>query len=79
MLRTSYSLLILVLYLDGLLIIGSSVSTIVVVKDILHDRFSMMDMGPLHYFLGIEISQDASSESSSLSLSMLGISWLDST
>jgi hypothetical protein len=60
MLRTSDSLLILVLYVDDLLITGSSTSTIVVVKDILHDRFSMMDMGPLHYFLGLEISQDAS-------------------
>jgi hypothetical protein len=33
---------------------------IVTVKGILHDRFSMMDMGPLHLFLGLEISQDAS-------------------
>jgi hypothetical protein len=33
---------------------------IVAVKRILHDRFFMMDMGPLHLFLGIEISQDAS-------------------
>jgi hypothetical protein len=60
MLRTSDSLLILVLYVDDLLITGSSASTIVAVKDILHDKFSMMDMGPLHYFLGLEISQDAS-------------------
>jgi hypothetical protein len=42
------------------LIIGSSASTIVVVKDILHDRFSMTTMGPLHFFLGLEIGQDAS-------------------
>jgi hypothetical protein len=30
---------------------------IVVVKRILHDRFLMMDMGLLHFFLGLEISQ----------------------
>jgi hypothetical protein len=30
------------------------------VKRILHDRFLKMDMGPLHFFLGLEISQDAS-------------------
>jgi hypothetical protein len=41
-------------------IIGSSASTIVVLKYILHDRFSMTYMGPLHFFLGLEISQDAS-------------------
>jgi hypothetical protein len=56
MVRTSDSLMIPPLYVDDLLIIGSSTSTIVVVKEILYDRFSMMDMGPLHYFLGLKIS-----------------------
>jgi hypothetical protein len=60
MLRTTDSLMILVLYVDDILITGSSASTIVVVKDTLHDRFSMMDMGPIHLFLGLEIIQDAS-------------------
>jgi hypothetical protein len=78
MLRTTDSLMILVLYVDDILITGSSTSTIVVVKYILHDRFSMMDMGPLHFFLGLEISQDASA-SKFLRLSMPGIFWIDST
>jgi hypothetical protein len=56
MLRTDDSLLLLVLYVDDLLIIGCSTSAIVVFKRILHDRFLMMDMGPLHLFLGIDIS-----------------------
>jgi hypothetical protein len=56
MLRTVDSLLLLVLYVDDLLIIGCSTSTIVAVKRILHDRFLMTDMGPLHFFLGLEIS-----------------------
>ena len=59
MLRTTKSVMILVLYVDDLLITGSSASAIALVKDILHDRFSMMDMGPLHFFIGLEISQDA--------------------
>jgi hypothetical protein len=59
MLRTTNSVMILVLYVDDLLINGSSASSISLVKDILHDRFSMTDMGPLHFFLGLEISQDA--------------------
>ena len=33
---------------------------IVVVKRILHDIFLMTDMGLLHFFLGLEINQDAS-------------------
>jgi hypothetical protein len=60
MLRTVDSLLLLVLYFDDLLIIGCSTSTIASFKMILHDRFFMMDIGPLHFFLGLKISQDAS-------------------
>ena len=59
MLRTHDSLLILVLYVDDLMITDSSVSAIVALKRALHDRFLMTDMGPLHFFLGLEISQDA--------------------
>jgi hypothetical protein len=59
MLRTSDSLVILVLYVDDLLIKGSSTSTIYVVKYVLHDKLSLTDMGPLHYFLGHKASQDA--------------------
>jgi hypothetical protein len=59
MLRTTDSLLLLVLYVDDLLITSCLTSTISTVKRIL--RFFMKDMGPLHFFLGLEISQDASS------------------
>jgi hypothetical protein len=59
MLRMDDSLLLLVLYVDDLLIMGCSTSAIVAVKRILHDRFFMTDMGSLHFFLGLEISQDA--------------------
>jgi hypothetical protein len=60
MLRMVDSLLLLVLYVDDLLITGFFTSGIVVVKNILHDKFLMRDMGPLHFFLGLEINQDAS-------------------
>jgi hypothetical protein len=60
MLRTTDSLLLLVLYVNDLLITICSTSAIAAVKRILHDRFLMMDMGLLHFFLGLEISQDAS-------------------
>jgi hypothetical protein len=32
---------------------------IVAFRRILHDRFLMMEMGPLHFFLGLKIIQDA--------------------
>jgi hypothetical protein len=60
MLRMTDSILFLVMYVDDLLITGFSTSTIIAVKRILHDRFLMMDMGLLHFFLGLDISQDAS-------------------
>jgi hypothetical protein len=60
MLRTTDSIILLVLYVDDLLITDCSTSTIATIKRILHDRFLMMDMGPLHLFLGLKISRDAS-------------------
>jgi hypothetical protein len=60
MLRMTDSLLLLVMYVDDFLITGCSTSVIVVFKRILHDSFLMTDMGLLHFFLGLEISQDAS-------------------
>jgi hypothetical protein len=60
MVRMAESLLLLVLYFDDLLITGCSTSAIVAFKRILHERLLMKDMGPLHFFLGLEIGQDAS-------------------
>jgi hypothetical protein len=60
MLKTVDSLLLLVLYVDDLLVTGCLTSVIVAVKKIMHDKFLMTDMGPLHFFLGVEIIQDAS-------------------
>ena len=54
--RTTSSLLLLVLYVDDLLITGCSTLAIAAVKRILHGMFLMTDMGPLHFFLGLEIS-----------------------
>ena len=58
--RNNDSLLPIVLYVDDLLIIGSLASSIATVKTTLHGKFSMTDMGLLHYFLGLEISQNDS-------------------
>ena len=52
-LRTIDSLLLLVLYVDDFLVTGCSNSAVSIVKRILHDSFLIMDMDPLHLFLGI--------------------------
>ena len=51
--------LLLVLYVDDLIIIGSTSFIIDSVKTSLQDRFAMTDLGLLHYFLGIEITQSS--------------------
>jgi hypothetical protein len=60
MMRNRYLLQMIVIYVDDLLIIGSSSSSIVAMKIGLHDRFSMTYIGLLHYFLGLEIRQNDS-------------------
>jgi hypothetical protein len=54
------SLLLIVLYVDDLLMTGNLTSTIDSAKSTLHDQFSMTDLGLLHYFLGLEVSQSTS-------------------
>jgi hypothetical protein len=60
MLNMAHSHLLLVMYVDDLLIIGFSTSTIAKIKRILHDRFLMKDMDLLHFFLCLKINQNAS-------------------
>jgi hypothetical protein len=54
------SLFLIVLYVDDLLMTGNLTSAIDLSKSTLHDRFSMIDLGLLHYFLGLEVSQSTS-------------------
>jgi hypothetical protein len=60
MLRMVDSLRLLVMYVDDFFIIDCLTSVIDAVKRILHDRLLMKYMSPLHFFLGLKISQDAS-------------------
>jgi hypothetical protein len=47
---------LLLLYMDGMIITGDDPEYIAFVKARLSDQFLMSDLGPLRYFLGIEIS-----------------------
>ena len=51
------SLMIIVLYVDDLLITGSSQDEIVSLKGAMNQAFSMTDLGLLSQFLGLEIAQ----------------------
>ena len=50
----------IVLYVDDLLMTWNLTSAIDLAKSTFHDRFSMTDLGLLHYDLGIEFSQSTS-------------------
>ena len=49
------SLLILILYVDDMLIVGSNREDIASLKSKLNNAFDMKDLGELRYFLGIEV------------------------
>lgn len=48
---------IVVAYVDDLLITSSNEEIIVVLKQNLHDAFTIKDLGSLEYFLGIEVAR----------------------
>jgi hypothetical protein len=48
---------ILAIYVDGIVITGDDVEEIRSLKERLGRAFEVKDLGPLHYFLGIEIAR----------------------
>ena len=50
--------MIIVLYVDDILITGSTLASISFIEIALHDAFEMSDLGLLRQFLGIEIAQE---------------------
>nr|GEY86901.1 uncharacterized mitochondrial protein AtMg00810-like [Tanacetum cinerariifolium] len=51
--------LVLLIYVDDILITGNSFSFINTIKQKLHQTFSIKDLGPLHYYLGIEFIRNS--------------------
>ncbi|GKA26929.1 retrovirus-related pol polyprotein from transposon TNT 1-94 [Tanacetum coccineum] len=51
--------LVLLIYVDDILITGNSISFINTIKQKLHQTFSIKDLGPLHYYLGIEFIRNS--------------------
>lgn len=47
----------MLVYVDDLLITGSDNKLIQQLKETLMDQFSLKDLGPLRYFLGVEVAR----------------------
>lgn len=55
--RSSDRITVILAYVDDLLICGSDTSTINSIKHMLSSNFHMKDLGPVRYFLGLEIDR----------------------
>eukprot|EP00253_Pinus_taeda_P025939 PITA_25939 len=55
--KVGKSLIILVLYVDDLILTGSDANLINHVKSSLKKKFEMIDLGHMHYFLGLQVLQ----------------------
>nr|GEV78797.1 hypothetical protein [Tanacetum cinerariifolium] len=52
---------LVLVYVDDILLISKDINFIKEVKTKLHDKFSIKDLGPLHYYLGIEFLRNSTS------------------
>lgn len=55
--KRSWNFLALLVYADDIIITGTSTTMIDGVKAFIHSQFKIKDLGPLHYFLGIEVAR----------------------
>ncbi|XP_073221459.1 uncharacterized protein [Cicer arietinum] len=55
--RTSVGFTIILIYVDDLLIAGDDLVEVNIVKEVLHSKFSIRDLGTLKYFIGLEVAR----------------------
>ncbi|XP_070021411.1 uncharacterized protein [Nicotiana sylvestris] len=53
--KNAISSIFVVVYVDDFILTGTNLSEITALKNFLHDKFKIKDLGKLHYFLGLEI------------------------
>ena len=53
--HSSHGLLLVLVYVDDIIIIGSHFTQVNHLIQLFHHQFSLKDLGHLHYFLGLEV------------------------
>ena len=53
--NSNYGIILLVVYVDDIVIIGSDFKDILSIKSFFHTQFHIKDLGTLKYFLGVEV------------------------
>ncbi|XP_015163734.1 uncharacterized mitochondrial protein AtMg00810-like [Solanum tuberosum] len=56
--KSTFGSILLLMYVDDIVITGSDYAGISSLKSFLHTRFQMKDLGPLRYFLGVEVNRN---------------------
>jgi hypothetical protein len=54
---TTHDYTVILIYVDDLVVAGNNITTIQAVKDYLHAKFSIKDLGELKFFLGLELAR----------------------
>ena len=54
--QSGHGIIILLLYVDDMIITGDYMQSIQDLKHFLGRQFEMKDLGPLNYFIGLEVS-----------------------
>jgi hypothetical protein len=57
--RTSKGIAYLLVYVDDIILIGNGATLVKQIISSLASRFSLKDLGPLTYFLGIKVHRDS--------------------
>lgn len=51
--------IIILVYVDDILVASNNLEAVIEFKEFLHDQFKLKDLGPLKYFLGLEVARSS--------------------
>jgi len=52
-------IIVILVYVDDILVASNNLEAVSEFKQFLHDQFKLKDLGPLKYFLGLEVARSS--------------------